>query len=86
VYHQHFNTGTAPARYLAFRHAGSPRNSQGVLLCFISKRLGGEQIDYADEEPAVRRLFADELARNDIAARMEESYRKELETLPPKGA
>jgi hypothetical protein len=32
----------------------------------------------------VRRLFADELARHSIAPRMEESYRKELETLPPK--
>jgi hypothetical protein len=86
VYHQHFNTGSAPARYLAFRHAGSPRNSQGVLLCFISKRLGGDQLDYADEDQAVRNLFADELARHGVAPRMEESYRKELETLPSKGA
>src|SRR5215475_205789 len=64
VYHQHFNTGASPSRYLAFRHSGSPRNSQGVLLCFISRRIGGDQLDYADESQAVRRMFADALARN----------------------
>jgi len=86
VYHQHFNTGATPARYLAFRHSGSPRNSQGVLLCFISKRLGGDQLDYADETPEVRQIFADELARHGVTPRMEDVYRKERETLPPKPA
>ena len=47
-FHQHFNGGATPARYLAFKHA-SPRNSQGVPLSWISRRLGGNQIDYADE-------------------------------------
>ena len=86
IYHQHFNTGATPGRYLAFKHGGSPRNSQGVLLCFISQRLGGDQLDYADENPAVRTMFADALARHGLTPRMEESYRKELETLPPKAA
>ena len=84
VYHQHFNTSATPARYLAFRHSGSPRNSQGVLLCFISKRLGGDQLDYADETPQVGQMFADELARHGVTPRMEDHYRKERETLPPK--
>jgi oxalate decarboxylase/phosphoglucose isomerase-like protein (cupin superfamily) len=83
VYHQHFNTGATPGRYLAFKHSGSPRNSQGVLLCFVSKRIGGDQLDYADEHPQVRQMFADALARHGMAPRMDESYRKELETLPP---
>jgi len=83
VYHQHFNTGATPARYLAFRHSGSPRNSQGVLLCFMSRRLGGDQLDYADETPAVRQMFSDALARHGLAPRMEESYRKELEPCRP---
>jgi oxalate decarboxylase/phosphoglucose isomerase-like protein (cupin superfamily) len=84
IYHQHFNTGATPGRYLAFKHGGSPRNSQGVLLCFISQRLGGDQLDYADESPAVRTMFAEALARHGLTPQMEESYRKELETLPPK--
>jgi len=85
VYHQHFNTGATPGRYLAFKHGGSPRNSQGVLLCFISKRVGGDQLDYADEDPATQKMFADELARHGLAPRMDESYRQERETLPPIG-
>jgi mannose-6-phosphate isomerase-like protein (cupin superfamily) len=84
VYHQHFNTGNTPARYLAFKYAGSPRNSQGVLLCFLSRRIGGDQLDYADESPEVRQMFTDALAQNGLASRMEEHYRKELATLPPK--
>ena len=49
-FHQHFNSGPTPARYLAFKH-WSPRNTQGVPMSWISRRLGGTQIDYADEHP-----------------------------------
>ena len=57
-----------------------------MLLCFISRRLGGDQLDYADETPQVREMFAEALARNGMTPRMEESYRKEMETLAPKAA
>jgi hypothetical protein len=80
--HQHFNTGPTPARYLAFK-LGSQRNAQGVMMCWISKRLGGDQLDYADESPRVRELFSQALARHGLKPRMEEAYAKELETLPP---
>ena len=54
-WHQHFNTGTTPARYLAFKYEGvAVRNSQGVPKAWISARIGGDQIDYADESEAVR--------------------------------
>ncbi len=85
TFHQHFNSGPAPARYLAFKH-GSQRNAQGVMMCWISRRLGGDQIDYADEPQRVREIFTVELAKHGLAPRMDAAYAKELETLPPKVA
>jgi oxalate decarboxylase/phosphoglucose isomerase-like protein (cupin superfamily) len=84
-FHQHFNTGTTPARYLAFKHEGvAIRNAQGVPKAWISRRLGGDQIDYADESPAIRKLFADELARHGLTPRMDQAYQTELGDLPTK--
>ena len=84
-YHQHFNTGPTPARYLAFRNM-SVRNAQGVPMSWISRRQGGTQIDYADEPAYVRHMFKQELAANGLTSRMDDTYAKELETLPPKVA
>jgi oxalate decarboxylase/phosphoglucose isomerase-like protein (cupin superfamily) len=76
--HQHFNTGTVPARYLAFKHEGvAIRNAQGVPKAWISRRNGGDQIDYADEQPAIRRQFTEALARHGLASRMERAYEAE---------
>ena len=83
-FHQHFNTGMTPARYLAFKAEGvSIRNAQGVPKAWISRRLGGDQIDYADESPRVRQSFSDALASRGITSRMEAAYEAELENLPP---
>jgi oxalate decarboxylase/phosphoglucose isomerase-like protein (cupin superfamily) len=86
MFHQHFNTGATPARYLAFKHdvAGSMRNSQGVPLAWISQRIGGDQIDYADEKPAIRSMFADALAKHGVTPKMDDAYAAELADLPPK--
>jgi oxalate decarboxylase/phosphoglucose isomerase-like protein (cupin superfamily) len=82
-FHQHFNTGTTPARYLAFKAEGvSIRNAQGVPKAWISRRIGGHQIDYADESPFVRRTFADALAETGTAPRMDDAYAAELVDLP----
>jgi hypothetical protein len=82
-FHQHFNTGATPARYLAFKHEGvAIRNVQGVPKAWISRRLGGDQIDYADESLTVRKIFADELAKNGQTSRMEGAYAAELADLP----
>jgi hypothetical protein len=84
-FHQHFNTGTTPARYLAFKAEGvSIRNAQGVPKAWISRRVGGDQIDYADESQAVRTRFTDALSRHGMVPRMQEAYEAELPTLPPK--
>ncbi|MBI2189495.1 MAG: cupin domain-containing protein [Acidobacteria bacterium] len=77
-YHQHFNTGTIPARYLAFKAEGvSIRNAQGVPKAWISKRLGGDQIDYVDESPTIREWFREALARRGLEPRMEKAYEAE---------
>lgn len=83
-FHQHFNTGDAPARYLAFKYEGvAIRNSQGVPKAWISRRIGGHQIDYADESNFVRTTFADALQKQGQTPQMQEPYELEKETLPP---
>src|SRR5437764_4612769 len=84
-FHQHFNSGPTPARYLAFKHS-SPRNKQGVPMSWISRRVGGNQIDYADEKQIVRQLFTEALARHGLTPRMDRVYQAELANLPPKAA
>ncbi len=86
-YHQHFNTGTTPARYLAFKYEGvAIRNEQGVPKAWISQRIGGDQIDYADESREVRSMFADALAKNGLESQMGAAYEAEKPDLPPKPA
>ncbi|MFN3145028.1 MAG: hypothetical protein ACE368_07055 [Paracoccaceae bacterium] len=84
-WHQHFNTGTTPARYLAFKYEGvAIRNEQGVPKAWISTRIGGDQIDYADESAEVRSMFRDALASNGLSSRMDPAYEAEKADLPPK--
>lgn len=84
-FHQHFNVGDSPARYLAFKHeAVSIRNAQGVPKAWISRRIGGDQIDYADETHEVRERFESALAERGMRSEMERVYGAELPDLPPK--
>jgi hypothetical protein len=55
-------------------------------MSWISTRLGGTQIDYADEQPQVRRMFGEALAKHGMRPRMDEVYSAELVNLPPKAA
>jgi hypothetical protein len=84
-YHQHFNTGNSPARYLAFKYEGvAIRNAQGVPKAWISQRIGGDQIDYADEKTEVRTMFAEALAKIGLESQMGEAYEAEKPDLPPR--
>jgi len=49
-----------------------------VPTAWISRRVAANQLDYADEEPRIRNMFADSLARHGMTPRMDEVYQAEL--------
>ena len=77
-WHQHFNTGASPARYLAATWGGDGRWFMEALggggrthrLAKTSPRVGGNMVDYQDEDPTVRDMYAAELKRNGITMNM----------------
>jgi hypothetical protein len=72
-YHQHFNAGPTPARYLAMT-GGSPSRgrprSRTESTSDVSEREGGGQIEYPDENPEVHRIFEEALASHGATCRM----------------
>ena len=65
-YHQHFNTGTRRARYMALGY-GSGGTAAGLHTPFagsglgdVSQKQGGMQVEYEDENPLVLDLFEEE--------------------------
>jgi hypothetical protein len=74
-FHQHFNIGRTPARYLALRWGSRkyprPWTEKGYGID-KSVKAGGSQIEYADEDPEIRRMFEQELAKQGVACRMDE--------------
>jgi mannose-6-phosphate isomerase-like protein (cupin superfamily) len=69
-FHQHFNLGAVPARYLAFH---PPMQFDGHAEKIEDRRR--DQIEYVDEDPQVRARFEHELAARDLKSLMpEEAY------------
>ncbi|MCH8199599.1 MAG: hypothetical protein IIA54_05980, partial [Chloroflexi bacterium] len=75
-FHQHFNGGATPARYLAFRwNSQKYYFSLGVAMegeTDVSVKLGGGQIEYEDEEPLIHDLFEEALAKAGTRSQMAE--------------
>ncbi|MEA2992309.1 MAG: hypothetical protein QOD40_1229 [Alphaproteobacteria bacterium] len=73
-FHQHFNTGATPARYLALRAGGRkhPR-PWGAKAYGVDESVkgGGDQIEYRDEDPQIRRMFEQALAKQGVTCRMD---------------
>lgn len=71
-FHQHFNTGSTPARYLALRWNSRkfPMREKGFGTD-ESVKSGGDQIEYEDEDPRIREIFEKELAREGLSSQME---------------
>jgi hypothetical protein len=62
-FHQHFNVGSTPARYLAFH---PPMQFDGHAEKIEDRQR--DQIEYVDEEPAVRERFEAELAKRGLSS------------------
>ena len=77
-FHQHFNTGSESARYLAI-HAERSYKYKGIgkdtnMFDRKSTKLGGNEIYYEDEDPEIRRLFKEELTKTGAPFRMSEYF------------
>ena len=71
-----------PLSRLQVRRRSSSKRA-GRAQAWISARIGGDQIDYADESAGVRTRFPDALAENDLAPDMDQFYEAEIPDLPP---
>jgi hypothetical protein len=71
-WHQHFNTGRDPARYLALRWGSQKYQFELAQIDELLKdrREGGNQIEYEDEEPDIRQSFEEALSASGVASEM----------------
>ena len=79
-FHQHFNAGPEPARYLVMGAMGSRKYARqrgganeanlGEVRAMVSIKLGGIQVEYEDEDPEVHQIYEQELASHGATCRM----------------
>ncbi len=74
-FHQHFNTGPEPARYLALKFAGKKYKqsvgTHGIAEgSSVSLKEGGWQIEYEDEDAGIHMRFEAELASHGATCKM----------------
>jgi quercetin dioxygenase-like cupin family protein len=84
--HQHFNTGGKPARYFATgvgslkyplltakrRTAGTLNDGKKAAVS-LSTKLGGDQIEYHEQDPYIHSLYKKELAASGVELVLEDS-------------
>ena len=75
-FHQHFNGGAEPARYMAFRWGSQKYGfSLGVAMegeTDVDIKLGGGQIEYEDEDPIIHDMFVETITKNGAESKMAE--------------
>ncbi len=71
-FHQHFNVGKEPDRYLALHGRMSRKYKSGLKVWKVDKNIkeGGDQIEYEDEDPMIQKMFEEELAKRGIQSQM----------------
>ncbi len=56
-FHQHFNPGKEPARYLALKPWGFTYQVEDLVKTLEVEASGGTQIDYQDQDPEIHQTF-----------------------------
>jgi uncharacterized RmlC-like cupin family protein len=77
MFHQHFNSSAAPARYMATalgnsRYPFTEKNRQGKLGVDVDVKAGGLQIEFADQDPRIHQMYLASLAENGVVCRMKQ--------------
>jgi quercetin dioxygenase-like cupin family protein len=85
-WHQHFNTGVKPTRYLAtsmgsIRYPFTARKRRstgqakdGKIAVATSAKKGGDQIEYEDQDPRIHPMFIAEARRNGATPKMDKYF------------
>jgi len=71
-FHQHFNAGGSPARYLAAIGIGTRRNRNPGQKNpnDVSEEEGGTQVEYKNENSEVHKIFESELKQRGVECKM----------------
>jgi quercetin dioxygenase-like cupin family protein len=69
-WHQHFNPGQEPARYLALKPWGFKFNVEELKDTGEDVKKGGAQIEYQDQDPEIHRIFLEECRTRGAEAQM----------------
>ena len=84
-FHQHFTTSTEAARYLAtgfgsLRYPFTSERRREILGDKVrfstSTKDGGDQIEYADQDPRIHALFLEELNKRGLQSKMDRFFPK----------
>ncbi len=69
-FHQHFNTGREPSRYIALKPWGFKYLVEERFKTDEDVKSGGDQIEYGDQESEIHRLFLEECRERKVKVRM----------------
>ncbi len=74
-FHQHFNAGAEPVRYIAFtqgsvRYPITAHMRRVYAKVDVDVKQGGNQIEYPDQDPRIHAMFVEELAKKGLSSSM----------------
>lgn len=77
MFHQHFNTSSEPARYLAVAFGGlrypfSKDKRDAFIGVDVSLKKGGKQIEYEDQDPRIHSMYLEMLKLKGADSKMDE--------------